>query len=94
MVDVIRTHENHGIDWCNLHREMPDATGFYGYNQNKVSKIRNGKQERTALALHPGTRSDGCISVVTSEWSQAKQVIESGTLKYNQTQTFAGILEV
>jgi hypothetical protein len=31
LIDLVRTHEEHEIDWCNLHREMADGTGFYGY---------------------------------------------------------------
>ena len=31
LVDVMRVHERIGIDWCNLHRELPDGSGFSGY---------------------------------------------------------------
>ena len=31
LVDVMRIHEDHKINWCNLHRKLPDSTGFYGY---------------------------------------------------------------
>ena len=52
----------------------------------------NGKWERTGLALHPGTISEGCISVAKDQWPAAAAIISGGTLTYRGTQTFAGIL--
>lgn len=92
LVDVMRVHDRIQIDWCNLHREMPDGTGFYGYIQDPTDP--NPKWTRQGLGLHPGSFSKGCITVPTAQWEKAKAIIKSGTLTYKGTQTFAGILIV
>lgn len=56
-MDVLRVHDRIKIDWCNLHRELPDKSGFYGYIQDPTDP--NPKWERQGLGFHPGTRSLG-----------------------------------
>ena len=92
LVDTMQVHPRIKIDWCNLHREMPDSSGFYGYIQDPTDP--NPKWERQGLGLHPGSGSKGCITVPVEQWSAVKAVINAGQLTYKGNQTFAGLLHV
>jgi hypothetical protein len=88
------THEKHKIDWYKLYPRIEDNSGFYGY----TAKTKAG---RSAMGLHPGAVSLGCVTVKSSEnpydkaeaWKLVRMKLDSSKLKY-KSDDFSGLLYV
>jgi len=89
-----RTHRTYGIDWYNLYPKKEDNSGYYSYTQ----RTRTG---RYAMGLHPGTISEGCVTVKASTyyynydpcWQRIRKVIDSGNMQYRRS-SYSGFLYV
>ena len=86
------THRSYSIDWYNLYPKKEDSSGYYRYTQ----RTQTG---RYAMGLHPGTVSEGCVTVkapLYNEdpcWKKIRDVIDSGTMQYRGS-GYSGFLYV
>lgn len=102
LIDEKRTHPKHNIDWYNLYPILEDNSGYYGYTATT-------KGGRTTMGLHPGCRTNGCITVYAGNywpydsdpcWKQLSALLDKGKLTYtssrkpNRKQSFVGFLWV
>ena len=75
------TNPSYGIDWYNLYPKKEDNSGYYRYTQ----PTQTG---RYAMGLHPGTISEGCVTVKAPLynddpcWKKIRKVVDSGTMWY------------
>jgi len=98
LIDICRVHERIGIEWFNLHAPLEDGTGYYGYGDHWHTQ----RKRRNGFGLHPGTLSNGCVTISGSydsdEWRAVKNYVSAGTLIYQgkngRVQTFCGYLIV
>jgi len=87
-------HEKHKIDWCKLYPRMEDNSGYHGY----TAKTKTG---RSAMGLHPGSVSLGCVTVKSTEspydsagaWKVVRQQLDTGKLTY-KSDDYSGFLYV
>ena len=91
LIGLRYTHQTHGIDWYKLYPKKEDSSDYYDYRDKT-------KKGRSAMGLHPGTISKGCVTVkVLTCWQQIRDVIDSGSMYYwriNWTFYFRGFLYV
>lgn len=86
------THSKHKIDWYNLYPKKEDNSGYYKYTDST-------QKGRSTLALHPGTISEGCVTVKASTynndpcWQRIRKVIDSGNMQYRRS-SYSGFLYV
>lgn len=88
------THSTHKIDWYKLYPRLEDNKGYYGY----TAKTKSG---RSAMGLHPGAVSEGCVTVTSNSrpydaslgWQRLKKHLDEGKLEY-KNDTFVGFLYV
>lgn len=82
LIDTYRVHESIGCEWFNLHAPLEDGTGYYGYGDRWYT-FRN---RRSGFGLHPGTRSNGCVTISgpydSSNWEAVQSYVASGYLAY------------
>ncbi|KAK9762678.1 hypothetical protein K7432_011358 [Basidiobolus ranarum] len=99
IVDKHQIHDDHRIDWFNLHQKMPpqEGNGYYGYGQTWNSRLDHGVR-RNGMGLHPGIISYGCVTVVKSQWQMIIDMLKQGDLSYigsnGKPQSFAGTLTI
>ncbi|MBX7135140.1 MAG: DUF2778 domain-containing protein [Fimbriimonadaceae bacterium] len=82
------------IDWYKLYPRIEDNSGYYGYTTST-------KTGRDRMGLHPGSISEGCVTVKssvmpydTSEvWKVVRSKLDSGKLSY-KNDDFNGLLYV
>jgi hypothetical protein len=87
-------HDKHKIDWYKLYPRMEDSAGYYGY----TAKTKTG---RFAMGLHPGSVSEGCVTVKSMAtpydeaevWKPVRQKLDASNLDY-KNDTFSGLLYV
>lgn len=57
-IGAFRTHQRYDVPWFNLYKQKNDESGFWDYHTRiPEAGCRGG------FGLHPGTRSEGCITV-------------------------------
>lgn len=96
-----RLRNKDGVDWFNLYPKKEENSGYYRYNQ----KTRTG---RSAMGLHPGRVSEGCVTIDASDecttpsyscynthscWKKIKSLLNKGSMTY-KGEEYSGILYV
>ncbi|XP_074633548.1 uncharacterized protein LOC141892246 [Acropora palmata] len=80
-------HWRYNIEWYNLFPKKEDNSGYYSYTQST-------KTGRSHMGLHPGSVSEGCVTVKESTcWGNIRSVIDSGTMQYRGS-SYSGFLYV
>jgi hypothetical protein len=88
------THEKYKIDWYKLYPRTEDNAGYYAY----TAMTKSG---RFAMGLHPGSVSEGCVTVRSTEtpydkaeaWKTVRGRLDSSKLTY-KNDAFSGFLYV
>jgi RHS repeat-associated protein len=81
-------HPRNNVDWYNLYPRKEDNSGYYPYREKN-------KLGRNTMGLHPGTVSEGCVTVQKGDdcWDKLKKVINGGSMKYKNSD-YKGFLYV
>ena len=88
-------HATHDIDWYKLYPRMQNNSGYFGY----TAATETG---RSAMGLHAGSISEGCVTVdadgaspydTNTDWIALRNYVDSGSMTYNGT-GFSGFLYV
>ena len=85
-------HQPHNVDWYKLYPKKEDNCGYYRYDQPN-------KKGRSAMALHPGRDSLGCVTVKAPNynndpcWQKIRAIIDGGNMLYRRS-GYSGFLYV
>lgn len=80
-------HWPYNIEWYNLFPKKEDNSGYYSHTQST-------KTGRSHMGLHPGSVSEGRVTVKESTcWGNIRRVIDSGTIQYRGS-SYSGFLYV
>ena len=72
---------NDGTDWYKLYPKKEDNSGYYPYEEAT-------KTGRDRMGLHPGTISEGCVTVKAPNgnedpcWKKIREVIDCCNMRY------------
>ena len=84
LIKLKREHQTHKFDWYDLHQRKENNKDYYDYD-------KSDNHGRDRMGLHPGTVSEGCVTVRSSSeprdcdpcWRKLSKIIDRGYMRHD-----------